>query len=473
MMRNVGTAALSFVHVPQCYSISTSASKMKWRSNNTSRCLSSQNDIDSHPIKNVAIVGGGLAGLSAAYHLLNISGNKIDNVPRGIQITIFDKANVGEGGASSVAGGLLHPFSPRGKLIHFGLSALEHSNHLIQMSTKHQPHCIIRPRLNRIALNAKNVVQLQHTAENYPNLATWMSKEEMQDKFGIESLGGIELGNGCKVVHVPSYLRGLWEECEMKARDINGSIKWELVQMPSHGDKMKHDTQKDTREPSVNMWSDIDSMNQHLAQYDAVILSAGAGILQDQLISGEDELPVNQVRGQSIEMTLPAPEDSGNDVSSDEAFLCGKYVTPLPTNPSADDSSSQRFVIGATHEFKSEPLNPDEVMEELKSRTYSLAKNLWDHGTVDRLTTGVRLQSNRGSLGRMPIVGRYNNTSKDSISHHNSWIFSGLSSRGLIHHGLFGRWLANAVLHDNEDNLRDEFPEFDWWKKKTKREAER
>ena len=112
------------------------------------------------------------------------------------------------------------------------------------------------------------------------------------------------------------------------------------------------------------------------------------------------------------------------------------------------------------------------MIDELKSRTYDLAKGLWDRGTVDRLTSGVRLQTNRGRFGRMPMVGRYRNDddgdgsggSSGGVSHRNSWIFAGLSSRGLIYHGLFGSWLADAVLQDDEERLRDEFADFDWWR---------
>ena len=76
------------------------------------------------------------------------------------------------------------------------------------------------------------------------------------------------------------------------------------------------------------------------------------------------------------------------------------------------------------------------------------------------------MQSNRGKFGRMPIIGKYNNSaSKDTIRHQNTWIFTGLSSRGLIYHGVFGRWLANAILHDDEEKIREEFAEFDWWQK--------
>jgi ribulose 1,5-bisphosphate synthetase/thiazole synthase len=52
----------------------------------------------SSPCENVAIVGGGLAGLSTAYHLLEKLGGHVE-------ITVIDKAAPGEGGASSVAGG--------------------------------------------------------------------------------------------------------------------------------------------------------------------------------------------------------------------------------------------------------------------------------------------------------------------------------------------------------------------------------
>ena len=50
------------------------------------------------PKRSIAIVGGGLAGLSTAFHLVN-------KMCPGSQVTVFDKAPVGTGGASAVAGG--------------------------------------------------------------------------------------------------------------------------------------------------------------------------------------------------------------------------------------------------------------------------------------------------------------------------------------------------------------------------------
>ncbi len=82
------------------------------RSSSTTRLCSStkgtQNVVTSSSVspspksKKIAIVGGGLAGLSTAYHLLSYSISRNMEIP---SITVIDKTTVGKGGASSVAGG--------------------------------------------------------------------------------------------------------------------------------------------------------------------------------------------------------------------------------------------------------------------------------------------------------------------------------------------------------------------------------
>jgi hypothetical protein len=57
--------------------------------------------------QNIAIVGGGLAGLSTAFHLLDKTQTQAHNSP--CRVTILDTAPVGTAGASSVAGGYV-PF---------------------------------------------------------------------------------------------------------------------------------------------------------------------------------------------------------------------------------------------------------------------------------------------------------------------------------------------------------------------------
>ena len=422
----------------------------------------------------------------------------------------------------------MHPFSPKGKLVHFGLDALDVAVRLVGAASAHRPACVLRPNLFRVALTTESATQLRRASEQFPHLATWLSAGDVHSKLGMDMdastsccYGGLEMGNGCGVIHVPTYLEGLLRECEARAADVGGSVRWEVVRYedaPPPGSRDDDDGGRTTSrrqgddaragggmgakneetssidddnddDAGSSSWDDVDAMNRRLGEYDAVILCAGAGMLRDGLVGndGERRLPVQLVRGQSIEMTLPTTTttttttgDESYGGISNEAVLCGKYVSPLPSNyttsddPASSSSSSsyRRYVIGATHEFKDDPLTPEEVIDELKSRTYDLAKGLWDRGTVDRLTSGVRLQTNRGRFGRMPMVGRYRNDddgdgsggSSGGVSHRNSWIFAGLSSRGLIYHGLFGSWLADAVLQDDEERLRDEFADFDWWR---------
>lgn len=54
-------------------------------------------------------MGGGFAGVAAAWHLLALTH------PRAVDLDLFDAAGIA-GGASGAAAGLLHPFSPKGKV---------------------------------------------------------------------------------------------------------------------------------------------------------------------------------------------------------------------------------------------------------------------------------------------------------------------------------------------------------------------
>jgi FAD dependent oxidoreductase len=63
------------------------------------------------------------SGLATAYHL----------VRGGAAVTVFDEKPVGQGGASAVAAGMLHPLTPRGKLIWRGAEGLAAANQLIEV----------------------------------------------------------------------------------------------------------------------------------------------------------------------------------------------------------------------------------------------------------------------------------------------------------------------------------------------------
>ena len=114
---------------------------------------------------------------------------------------------------------------------------------------------------------------------------------------------------------------------------------------------------------------------------------------------------------------------------------------------------------GATHEYEEEPWDRERVEQEMRDRSYHFASTLWDNGKIGRFTSGIRVQTKRGNFGRMPIVGKY-----ETEIHENAWIFTGLSSRGLIYHGVFGDFLTDLILFRESDwsgKLNS-----DWWKDK-------
>ena len=125
--------------------------------------------------------------------------------------------------------------------------------------------------------------------------------------------------------------------------------------------------------------------------------------------------------------------------------------------------SSLQYLPGATQEFKEEPLDIVDVEAELRRRSDAFASHIWKGSSVDRVTTGFRVQSNRGKNGRMPILGRL-----DTPVHNDAWIFTGLSSRGLLYHGIFGDYLSNIILKTGNENPAIDPEDLDWWIKKKK-----
>jgi len=370
----------------------------------------------------IGVIGGGLAGLSTAYHIL-------EKCPD-TDITILDTKSPGSGGASSVAGGLLHPLSPKGKLAFQGIEGLRSANKMVEAASQFQENVVLRNKIYRIATKEAQIAAFQKTANELPELATWIDPDS--DDAGDlwegeyfdrekEVLGALKLSGDCKVLHMKSYLKGLWSYCESIG---SGTKTWEICEDVD----------------SI----DSDEWKEKLAEYDCVVFSAGSGLFHSSHLDPK-EYPITLVRGQSIEMTMKDEQTPWN------AILCGKYVSPLPERG--------RVIIGATHEWKEEPLTADEVEVELKERSYHFASGPWDKGTIDTITTGYRVQSNRGPNGRMPIIGKV-----ESPYHHNSWVFTGLSGRGILYHGIYGDLLTDLILEQEATSI-ELLEIMNWWRK--------
>jgi glycine/D-amino acid oxidase-like deaminating enzyme len=298
---------------------------------------------------------------------------------------------------------LLHPLSPRGKLVHWGLEGLASASRLVESASRFAPHCVLRDRLFRVALTEQNVISLKNSTSL--EICRWMSKNEMDAALGSHSMGGLELSHGCKVIHVPSYLEGLYIACQ-----VMGPIVWQT----------KYDVSA-------------------LANHDVIVWAGGAGMFQDGLLDRK-LLPIQLIRGQSL--VLRPTHDAQR-----EAALCGKYIAPLLEN---------RILVGASHEFGDKPLTEEKLYDELRAKSYNLAPDLWDNSVVDMVTCGWRVQSKRGRHGRLPIVGQVSEK---------QWIFTGLSSRGLLYHGIYAEKLAGMILSvDKGVSVTKAHMHLNWWR---------
>ncbi|MGK3733181.1 MAG: glycine/D-amino acid oxidase-like deaminating enzyme [Bacillariaceae sp.] len=343
---------------------------------------------------------------------------------------------------------LLHPLNPRGKLAWKGFEGLALANKLVNAACEFENDVILRNKIYRIAMNEDQVTKFQTTANQLPELATWLDqpssnsssaddnkeKEELdaweKKYFTSESndvLGALRLSGNCKVLHMQSYMKGLWSSCQSIG---TGTKDW--ITLPEQKEE------------------DIE-WEERLKDFDCVIFAAGSGLFQTSSLMEQKEFPITLVGGQSIEMTMNDSDGDDDDKILWNAILCGKYVCPM--------LEKNRVLIGSTHEFKEEPLTPNQVEDELKERSYNFASGVWDNGTIDRITSATRVQSNRGPYGRLPIVGKL----KNCQHHPNAWIFTGLSGRGLLYHGLFGDNLVNMILEENTTEGSDIL---NWWRPK-------
>ena len=169
-------------------------------------------------------------------------------------------------------------------------------------------------QIETVATKDAHIATFKKAALELPELATWIEPDSAKleddndhwedDYFNSEEnvLGALKLSGDCKVLHMRSYLKGLWSYCESIG---SGTKKWEI-------------------------YEDIDSIapdewKQRLSEYDCVVFSAGSGLFHSSLLQ-QNEYPITLVRGQSIEMTMKDNQIPWN------AILCGKYVSPLPEN---------------------------------------------------------------------------------------------------------------------------------------------
>jgi hypothetical protein len=144
------------------------------------------------PPTHVTIYGAGLAGISVLYHIRSLSPSTT--------VTIIDKVGVGMGGASNVAGGLFHPFTPRGKLIWGGEEGMRKGEEMIFKAEKSGREVVVGRRVFRAAVKEGNEDVCKGMLERYEEIMEggWMGRDEFEKTTGCKGIGGVEYGGGSR-----------------------------------------------------------------------------------------------------------------------------------------------------------------------------------------------------------------------------------------------------------------------------------
>ncbi|KAK1549784.1 hypothetical protein Q3G72_007787 [Acer saccharum] len=390
-----------------------------------------------------AVLGAGFAGLSVVWHLLKHSPKELH-----LRIDIYDEAGIG-GGASGVSGGLLHPYSPKVKLLWRGAecwkeclnlvniaeAALgsEKSNLEVGESGQTFSEFVVRRRgILRPATNMKTLNLLNDNAQNCLSSC----RIEAMDKDAARNLVPdicVPLNTAFYMpdavnIRPQRYLQGLFLACKNLAKEPASGF----------GEKELYLHQKS-----------ISNLLELEGGYDAVIVCVGAKA--DTLPELSGKLPLRTCRGIIACMELPGSirddyPEHGPSILSD-AWLAVQ--------------GSRSLLIGSTWEWKSRNSSPyvsiDEALKALEellpkaSAIYPGIKN-W---RFTRARAGLRAMPPLTSNGSLPLLGCID----DLVSENSSckyWLFGGLGARGLFYHGWLGNLMAQAVLSCNEHIIPSE-----------------
>jgi glycine/D-amino acid oxidase-like deaminating enzyme len=386
----------------------------------------------------VGIIGGGFAGLAIAQELSHLCK----------ELHIYDVHPVGEAAASSSAGGLLHPFAPRGNFVWKGREGFEATMSILR-------------RLDNEGLNENDIVfstnvPIHRFVFSEKELESWRKAsiahpdelEEIScqsyltnlsnvlpttiDNFANSLVGCMKLKESA-IVHAPTYLKQLWKLIQMQCPESYWQLKF----------------------CSLDFVRDEVSKN-----HDVTIIAGGfASLLFLQDLSSE--LSIGFVKGRNLHYC--GEQSSAGSSVLPHSILSGEYIVSRSTCVN-DKHPGYEIIVGASHEHMHVPTDTNSIEKMLfansrltDSTSIESAKELL-HGKLSPLVSflpkanfvskGVRLVTKRTNLGRLPIVDRLNHND----SSNNLWILTGLGSRGLVYHALMAKYLKEGIIH-NDENL--------------------
>ncbi|KAI5659059.1 hypothetical protein M9H77_27852 [Catharanthus roseus] len=397
-----------------------------------------------------AILGAGFAGLSVAWHLLQNSCKELQ-----LSIDLYDEIGIG-GGASGVAGGLLHPYSPKVKLLWRGAECWRETLKLLQVAEDTEyckfsgaeeeevfQNSIVRRRgILRPATSSKNLQMMTDNAQNY--LVSCEIKSLNKDAAG-DLVPGLRAPLNMAFympeaisVHSQGYLEALYLACKNVVTDMSA---------------------RGFARREFNFHKRvIDNLLEFAGEYNAVIVCLGARTAFLPELSGI--LPLRTCRGVVAHLQLADtiretyPEHSPSILSDAWVSVQGPRALHVGST----------WEWNSTNYYRDVPITEaSKALEELLPKASAVYPSIrtWE---VAGAVAGLRAMPPLTPQGSLPLLGSVDNILGGNYSC-KYWLFAGLGSRGLLYHAWLGKLLAQAVVSCNEEVLPSELTS---WKQKLK-----
>ncbi|CAN6459753.1 unnamed protein product [Victoria cruziana] len=374
-----------------------------------------------------------------------------------LHIDIFDEVGIG-GGASGVAGGLVHPYSPKVKLLWRGAECWEEALKLLrvaEMAVQSRSlswnkemfyetidsdgpifwrRGIIRP--------ATKIKILDTMTENARHHLESCKLEVVTNNFVKKLMPDVVLPLNTAFympqavnIHPMRYLQALFFAC----KDLS-----ETSVVPGNPSKVICFHKKE-----------INSLQELSDAYTAVIVCLGAKSGSLPELSGK--LPLRKCRGIVMHMQLPHELKEGYMENApsilSDAWLAIQGPRDLVIGSTWDWSSADYSSAVTEKEASS-------ALRELIPKASAILPNI-SNWVFRNAKGGMRAMPPLTELGSLPLLGCLNNLVGGSPKCR-YWLLGGLGARGLLYHAWLGKLMAKAVISCDENQLP---PELTAWKR--------
>ena len=366
----------------------------------------------------IFIAGAGLAGACAAFELSRSSEHPVH---------VFE-AKTPASGASGAAAGLVNPFMGRSARpvwrLHDALNAI----HRI-LADANASHLLTGNGVLRPAVEPEQVEAFQEAAATHPDLASWLSAEEMElYAEGVSSCGGGLLIPRGGAVDVPRMVHVLLKAAQTHGATVhtqsrvawwserpNGTVTIDVERTPTDTPPQTHPATDHASPVGRTRMNERTQMNGVLL---LLCVGQGYGTFPELTNVG-----LKGIKGQTV--TVRRPSGTGPLMP-----MSGRgYIVPN------DDDNTLILGSSYTHNFESLDPDPAETTYILE-KTSAMLPGLETAEVLD-VTAGVRVKTKTSNL---PIVGAL--PGRDRI-----WAFTALGSKGLLTAPLIARHLP-AYLDD-------------------------